>query len=104
MYLIQIAVGSPANVIIFFHSVSPILLGHKQRPTRMAVANFLVLLSSGIPHKVAAFVSRNSLSSLGCKFVYYIKRVARSTTLCSTCILSTYQSFTLIPRGGEGSG
>ncbi|CAM9958026.1 unnamed protein product [Rangifer tarandus platyrhynchus] len=105
-YLIQIGVGYLGNVILFFHSISPILLGHNRRPTDMvlphlAVANLLVLLSPGVPHTMAAFVSRKPLSSLGCKFVYYIQRVGRGTTLCSTCILSTYQAFTLTPRRAE---
>ncbi|KAB0393090.1 hypothetical protein E2I00_013972, partial [Balaenoptera physalus] len=82
IFLSQAVVESLGNVILFFHSVSPILPSHKQRPTdmiptHMAMANLLVVLCSGIPHT----------------------RVAHSTTRCSTCVLSTYPSFTLIPRG-----
>ena len=106
MYLLQMGVGSLANVILSFYHICPILSGHKKRPTdtiltHTAVANLLVLLSSGIPHTMAAFISRKPLSPLGCKFVYYLQKVAHSTALCCTCVLSTYQSFTLNP-GREG--
>ncbi|KAM7232820.1 hypothetical protein CapIbe_014956, partial [Capra ibex] len=98
--------GALADVTLFFCSVSPALLGHKRRPLQttvahMAVANSWVLLSAGPPHTMAAFVSRKPLSSLGCEFVYSVQRVALSTALCSTCVLSTYQSFTLTPRRAE---
>ncbi|KAG5201217.1 hypothetical protein JEQ12_005751 [Ovis aries] len=105
-YLTQMGIGSLVNVILFFHSISLVLIGQSQRPTdmihtHMAVANLLVLLSPGIAHTMAASFPRKPLSGLGCKFVYYVQRVARSTALCSTCVLSTYQSFTLTPRRAE---
>ena len=104
--LLQAVVGSLDDVILFFHSNSPILFGRKKRRTDMilthlALANLLIILFSGIPHIMAVFVLRNPLNSCGCKFVYYIQRVACGTALCSTCVLSTCQSFTLTPRRAE---
>uniref|UniRef100_A0A4W2GP87 Vomeronasal type-1 receptor n=1 Tax=Bos indicus x Bos taurus TaxID=30522 RepID=A0A4W2GP87_BOBOX len=71
-YLTQIGVGSLANVILLFHNISPVLLGHNQRPphtilSHMALSNLLFLLSSGVPYTMAAFVLRKPLSgSLAC--------------------------------------
>ena len=61
IFLSQVVVESLGNVILFFHSIYPILPSHKQRPTdmiltHMAMANLLVVLCSGIPHTVANFI------------------------------------------------
>uniref|UniRef100_A0A8C6EA77 Vomeronasal type-1 receptor n=1 Tax=Moschus moschiferus TaxID=68415 RepID=A0A8C6EA77_MOSMO len=106
IFLLQMVAGALGNAVLFSRGISPVFLGHKQRPVQMvlphlALANLLVLLSAGVPHTMAAFVSRRPLSSLGCKSVYYTQRAARSTVLCSTCVLSTCQSFTLSPRRAE---
>ena len=106
IFLFLVVVGALGKVILFFHSISPILFGQKKRHTdviltHLALANLLIIFFSGIPCIMAVFVLRKPLNSLLCNFVYYIQRVARSTALCSTCILSTYQSFTLTPRRAE---
>uniref|UniRef100_A0A8C4MQG2 Vomeronasal type-1 receptor n=1 Tax=Equus asinus TaxID=9793 RepID=A0A8C4MQG2_EQUAS len=76
-FLLQTVVGTLFNVILFFDNITPILLGHRKRPTQiilthMAVANLLFLLSTGITHIKAGFILRNPLSSVGCKFTSLI--------------------------------
>ncbi|KAG8520557.1 Vomeronasal type-1 receptor 4 [Galemys pyrenaicus] len=94
-------VGTLANAVLFLHHV-PVLCGPRQTPPstvlpHLAVANVLVLLCTGTPHLLAVWVSRTPLSSLGCKLVIFLQRMARGTTLCSTCLLSTSQRLTLSP-------
>ncbi|XP_037371487.1 vomeronasal type-1 receptor 4-like [Talpa occidentalis] len=101
-FLLLMGVGTPANVLLFLQNVSPIISGCRQKLpntilSHMAVANVLVLLPIGISNTMAAFMPRRPLSSLGCKFLGFIHRMARSTTLCATCLLSTSQLFTLSP-------
>uniref|UniRef100_A0A8C6E535 Vomeronasal type-1 receptor n=1 Tax=Moschus moschiferus TaxID=68415 RepID=A0A8C6E535_MOSMO len=79
---LQTVVGALVNVIHFLYSIFPILLGHKKISTyviltHMTVANLLVLLALGILHTMATFVSKNPLSSLGCKVgITYGERLA----------------------------
>ncbi|KAM5236262.1 olfactory receptor class A-like protein 1 [Ctenodactylus gundi] len=65
----------------------------------MAVANFLVLLFKGIPQMIFIWGIANILGNTGCKLVYYVHRVARGLSLCTTCLLSNFQALTISPRG-----
>lgn len=94
IFLLQMGLG--LWPITFSSSIISLLfLGHKLRPKHMILIH-MAMANSLIPHMTGAFVLRNPLSSFGCKFVYYVHRVA-----CSTCVLSTYQFFTLIRRRME---
>ncbi|XP_043855199.1 vomeronasal type-1 receptor 4-like [Dromiciops gliroides] len=69
--------------------------------SNLTLANDLVLLSKGIPQIMAAFGFNNFLDDIGCKLVFYLHRVARGLSLCTTCLLSTFQAITLSSRSSR---
>ncbi|XP_052036258.1 vomeronasal type-1 receptor 1-like [Apodemus sylvaticus] len=102
LLLCQVGIGTIANILLFVHNFSPLLAGCQLRPTQvifthMAVSNTLILLMTVFPNNVIAFAQRNPLNDLKCKLEYFLRIVARSTNLCFTCVLCTYQFVTLIP-------
>lgn len=102
LLLCQVGIQTVVNILLFVHIFSLMLTGSQQRSTQvvlihMAVANALNLLITAFPNKMTIFVSRQSPTDLKCKSEYYIHLVARSTKLCSTCFLSTYQFVSLVP-------
>uniref|UniRef100_UPI0031BAE1FC vomeronasal 1 receptor monDomV1R1247 n=1 Tax=Monodelphis domestica TaxID=13616 RepID=UPI0031BAE1FC len=63
--------------------------------THLAFVNNLVLLSKGIPQTMAAFELNNFLDDIGCKSVFYLHRVSRGLSLCTTSLLSGFQALTI---------
>ena len=106
--LCQFGVGTMANVFLFVHNFSPVLTGSKQRPrqvilSHMAVANALTLFLTIFPNNMMAFAPKTPPNELKCKLEYFSRLVARSTNLCSTCVLSIHQFVTLFPLSrGKG--
>lgn len=102
LLLCQFGVGTVANIFLFIHNFSPILTGSQQRATHMiltniAVANALILFITVFPNNMMTFAQRSPLTDLKCKFEFFTRLVARSTNLCSTCVLSIQQFLTLAP-------
>ena len=98
----QFGVGTVANVFLFVHNFSPVLTGSKQRPrqvilSHMAVANALTLFLTIFPNNMMAFAPKTPPTELKCKLEFFSHMVARSTNLCSTCVLSMHQFVTLVP-------
>ena len=106
--LCQFGVGTMANVFLFVHNFSPVLTGSKQRPrqvilSHMAVANALTLFLTIFPNNMIAFAPKTPPTELKCKLEFFSHMVARSTNLCSTCVLSIHQFVTLVPvNRGKG--
>ena len=108
LLLCQFGVGTLANVFLFVHNFSPVLTGSKQRPrqvilSHMAVANALTLFLTIFPNNMMAFAPKTPPTELKCKLESFSHLVARSTNLCSTCVLSVHQFVTLVPLNrGKG--
>ena len=106
--LCQFGIGTVANVFLFVHNFSPVLTGSKQRPrqvilSHMAVANALTLFLTIFPNNMMAFAPKTPPTELKCKLEFFSHMVARSTNLCSTCVLSVHQFVTLVPvNRGKG--
>ncbi|XP_052619215.1 vomeronasal type-1 receptor 4-like [Peromyscus californicus insignis] len=102
LLLFEVGCGTLANILLFVHNFFPILTGSQLRPTQvivtnLAVANVFILIVTTFPDNVMVFVTRNAQTNLQCKIVYFIRMVARSTNMCSTCVLSIHQFVTLVP-------
>ncbi|CAI9161017.1 unnamed protein product [Rangifer tarandus platyrhynchus] len=105
LFLVQMGVGVLGNSFLLSTYASTSCTGCALKPihlilTNMAVANFLVLLFKGIPQMIFIWGMTNILGNRGCKLVYYIHRLARGLSLCTTCLLSTFQAITISPRTG----
>ena len=102
--LFQVVVGALGNVFLFSHSIPLVVLDRKRRHRWDSHT-----LGPGQPPGSLPWHSSHchcsSCVTEACRvsgvFVYYVQRVARSTALCSTCVLSTYQSLMLTPRRAE---
>ncbi|NP_001240418.1 vomeronasal 1 receptor ornAnaV1R3097 [Ornithorhynchus anatinus] len=103
LLLFQICVGVSGNIFLllfYIHRVSAslklsssdLILSH------LALSNAIVLLTRGLSEILSAWGLRNFLNNVGCKILMYMYRVARGLAICSTCLLSIFQSVTISPR------
>ncbi|XP_036054483.1 vomeronasal type-1 receptor 4-like [Onychomys torridus] len=99
--LFQVGTGILANILLFLHNFSPIFTSSRLRPTQvivanLAVANMFLLLVTAFPDNMMVFVTRKPLTNLQCKIEFFVRLVARSTNMCSTCVLSVHQFITVV--------
>ncbi|KAM9226240.1 LOW QUALITY PROTEIN: vomeronasal type-1 receptor 4-like [Dugong dugon] len=100
--LFQIVVGILGNFSLIIHYIMPHFRGCRSRSTdsilkHLTVANSLAILSIGIPQTLLAFGLKHFLNDSGCKLVLYLQRVARGMSICTTCLLSVFQTITISP-------
>ncbi|KAM5236270.1 vomeronasal type-1 receptor 2-like [Ctenodactylus gundi] len=106
LVLFQIVIGTLGNFSLLCHYA--FLYYSKCRPRstdlvrrHLTVANFLVILSRGIPQTMAALGFEDFLKDLGCKLVFYVHRVGRGVSMSTTSLLSVFQAIIICPRNSR---
>uniref|UniRef100_A0A7N4PSC5 Vomeronasal type-1 receptor n=1 Tax=Sarcophilus harrisii TaxID=9305 RepID=A0A7N4PSC5_SARHA len=105
-FLFQIVFGVLGNSFLLGLYTIIFFIGLRVRPIdlilcHLAFVNNLVLLSKGIPQTMVTLGLNNFLNDMGCKFVFYLHRVTRGLSLCTTSLLSGFQAITLSPRSSK---
>ena len=103
LFLFQVGAGILGNAFLLSTYSSSFLTGHRPKPTdvvlsNLAVANSLVLISKGTPHMMDVLGLPGALGTSGYRVSYYLHKVSRDLSLCTTCLLSCLQAITISPR------
>lgn len=103
IFLTQMSIGILGNSSFFCLHVFSSLAARTLKPMdlvlyQLVLANNLSLLSKVLPHTMAALGLTSFLDDTGCKCVFYVYRVARGTSLSTTCFLSSFQAMKISTR------
>uniref|UniRef100_A0A8D1VS45 Vomeronasal type-1 receptor n=1 Tax=Sus scrofa TaxID=9823 RepID=A0A8D1VS45_PIG len=106
IFLTQTVVGILGNFSLLCHYINLYFTGCRSRSTdvilqHLIVANFLTLLSKGVPQTMAAFGCKFSPSDFGCKLIFFLHRVGRGVSMGSICLLSVFQVITISPQNSR---
>ncbi|XP_012412466.2 LOW QUALITY PROTEIN: vomeronasal type-1 receptor 2-like [Trichechus manatus latirostris] len=98
--LFQMVIGILGNFSHIIHYIFFYFYGCRSRSTdlilrHLTVANSLTILSIGVPQTMLAFGLKYFLNDFGCKLVLYLPRLARGMCICTTCLLSVFQTITI---------
>ncbi|XP_051018367.1 vomeronasal type-1 receptor 4-like [Acomys russatus] len=98
--LTQITVGMLGNSSILFHYVILMFTGKRLMPKDLIVehltfANYLFIVSKGIPQTLSDYGFKDFLDGLGCKLTMYMYRITRGMSLYAMCLLSCFQAITI---------
>nr|NP_001240396.2 vomeronasal 1 receptor ornAnaV1R3075 [Ornithorhynchus anatinus] len=109
MILLQVSIGLSVNIFLFLFYIRVVYASHRLSSSdlilaHLALANTIILLTSGIPEAMSAWGRKNFLNDVGCKILMYLYRVARGLANCTTCILRVFQAVTMSPGTSQWAG
>ncbi|XP_072476086.1 vomeronasal type-1 receptor 1-like [Notamacropus eugenii] len=102
VYLVQMLIGVIGNFFLIYHYSFHFITQKRPRRinlilTQLSFANAIFLLSRGIPKALFSLEVNIVLNDAECKILSYLQRVFRGLSLCSTCLLSSFQAIAITP-------
>ncbi|XP_027707102.1 vomeronasal type-1 receptor 3-like [Vombatus ursinus] len=106
MFLSVTTVGTIANCFLFTSYMLNVITGHKISSltllfTQLTLVNSIALVSKGVPQTMHGLGWNNFLDDVGCKVVFYFRRVSEGLSISLTCLLCTFQAITLSPSNSR---
>ncbi|NP_001160721.1 vomeronasal 1 receptor oryCunV1R1562 [Oryctolagus cuniculus] len=99
----QIFIGVMANSFLFMIYIYAFLIQPQlKKPIdcifmHLTMANIITIVFQSIPDIVSSFGVKRFLDNAGCQTVFYIYRVTRGLSICTTSLLSVFQAITISP-------
>nr|XP_004673189.1 putative vomeronasal receptor-like protein 4 [Jaculus jaculus] len=101
--LVLIGLGIVGNISIFTGHIYTFLMGPEKKPidiilTHLAFSNMVIICAAVVRDTAIILYFKNFLTDAGCKIVFFLGRMARGLSICTTCLLSMVQAVTINPR------
>ncbi|XP_036349881.2 putative vomeronasal receptor-like protein 4 [Ochotona princeps] len=95
--------GIVGNFLMLLRCVHTLAVGPVKKSIdliliHLAISNIVIICTTGIRDLITIIYISNLLGGIICKTVVYLNRVARSLSICTTCLLSVVQAITITPR------
>ncbi|XP_062037481.1 putative vomeronasal receptor-like protein 4 [Lepus europaeus] len=102
VYYFQAGIGILANAFLLLFHIYTINQNHRTKPSdvttcHLAFVHIVMLLTTLDILSADIFKSLNAPNDLTCKALFYLSRVMRGLSICTTCLLSIIQVITISP-------
>nr|XP_048317026.1 vomeronasal type-1 receptor 4-like [Myodes glareolus] len=102
IFLLPTGLGTMANVSVFVNQICTFVSSRKKSIhlilIHLAFTNIIMLLLKGTQITIAALGLKHFLGDLGCLIIFYLRRVARGLSICTSGLLTVVQAIIISPR------
>ncbi|XP_028614221.1 putative vomeronasal receptor-like protein 4 [Grammomys surdaster] len=97
----QAGLGVLANMFLLLFCIF-IILGHRSKPMdliscQLTFVHIMLFLTGGNIFIADIFEPLNIKNDIKCKAIFYLSRVMRGQSICTTCLLTVFQAITISP-------